>query len=202
MKGTTSGLALGVITALVMLFVGIFMIDKIAGIGESSYYDYTYTTMTNTTSQVANKTQTASYSFSLGSFASISGKTPEKTITVYVENKSADVTANVTLNGKLLGTFPLNGVTGHTFTNVDFVESAVNNITVGTDASDTATNVKNVTVKYPSGKEYTSFGSIFGNLTTNTRTIYDVLILVIIIVALGVAIAVLRGFSGGTSVSI
>jgi len=47
------------------------------------------------------------------------------------------------------------------------------------------------------------FYSIYTNLTTNTGTIYDVLILVIIVVALGVAIAVLRSFTsrGGPEVS-
>jgi len=39
------------------------------------------------------------------------------------------------------------------------------------------------------------FYSIYTNLTTNTGTVYDVLILVIIIVALGIGIGVLRSFS-------
>jgi len=42
------------------------------------------------------------------------------------------------------------------------------------------------------------FYTVYQSLTTNTGTIFDVMILVIIIVALGVAIAVLRGF-GSTS---
>jgi hypothetical protein len=44
------------------------------------------------------------------------------------------------------------------------------------------------------------FYSVYTNLTTNTGTIFDVIILVIIVVSLGVAIAVLRGF-GATSPS-
>ena len=42
------------------------------------------------------------------------------------------------------------------------------------------------------------FYSIYTSLTTNTSTIYDVLILVIIIVALAFAIGVLRGFGKTT----
>lgn len=43
------------------------------------------------------------------------------------------------------------------------------------------------------------FYNTFQTLITNSRTIYDVLILVIIIVALGVAIITLRGFGGGSA---
>jgi hypothetical protein len=41
------------------------------------------------------------------------------------------------------------------------------------------------------------FYSVYTNLTANTGTIFDVMILVIIVVSLGVAIAVLRGFGAG-----
>ena len=45
------------------------------------------------------------------------------------------------------------------------------------------------------------FYTVYQSLTTNTGTIFDVMILVIIIVALGVAIAVLRGFGSTRQVS-
>jgi len=200
-KGNLSSLALTVVVALVMLFVGLYAINMVADIQpESDLYDYAYTTTTNTTSQVANTTQTAPYSFDID-MVTIEDETPIKTITIYFENKSADVTANATLNGVSLGTWSVNGVTEKTFSNVNFVDDATNNITIGSDASDANSNVINVTVKYPSSKTSTDFGTIFSNLTTNTGTIFDVMILVIIIVALGVAIAVLRGFGSTRQVS-
>jgi len=43
------------------------------------------------------------------------------------------------------------------------------------------------------------FYTVYSDLTSNTSTIFDVMILVIIVVALGVAIAVLRGFGQTTA---
>ena len=45
------------------------------------------------------------------------------------------------------------------------------------------------------------FYNTFSSLVTNTGTIYDVIVLVLIVVALGIAIAVLKGFSGGRTIT-
>ena len=48
-KGQLSVLALGVILALTVLFVGIYMISKISYVMESDMYDYTTTDVNNNT---------------------------------------------------------------------------------------------------------------------------------------------------------
>lgn len=200
-KGALTGIVLAAVTAIILLFVGIFTVNIIGDIqSDSDLYDYTYTKDTNTTSLIANSTDVASYNYSLSSLVSIEDEIPDKEISIYVENKSTGVTFNATLNGNSLGTFGVTGVnniTHHTFTDVNFVGDTENNITVGSNAKDNESNVQNITIRYPSDKSTTNFGSIWGELTTSTGTIYSVLILVIIIVALGIAIAVLRGFGGG-----
>jgi len=196
-----SGLALGVVIAIVALYMGLYMISQVSSVqDESVLKDYSYTTITNSTQLTLNNSINQSHALSIGAFASIDGETPIKTLKAVINNTNAntDFVVNVYLNTVSLGTITAenNTVTEKTFDNVNWVESAVNNVTYNTNTTSADVFVESSTAKYPSGKTDTDFGKINTSLTTNISTIFDVMILVIIIFALGVAIGVLKGFTG------
>lgn len=199
-KGELTSLALGVVTAIVMLFVGLYTFSMVTEIPEESVYkDYVYTTVTNSTALTVNTTQNGTHSLSIGALATIEGETPTKTITTTIENTdTSNITVNVYLNGASLGSVKAiaGANTTKTFSDVAWVANTVNNVTYEATYTGTKLKVLSTAGKYPSGKTDTSFGAINTNLTTKTKTIYDVLILVVIITALGVAIWVLKRFGG------
>lgn len=100
---------------------------------ESSLYQFSYATLTNSTSQDVNTTLNASYSFDVGTFADdIAGATPRKEITTSVLNTNTSAqTVTVYLNDASIGSFAAAGstTTTHTFSSVAWVESAQNNVT-------------------------------------------------------------------------
>lgn len=206
-QGQLSNLALGVILTIVTLFIGLYTISTVADLqSESTLYDFSYNTSSNTTSKVFNTSDTYDAVFVIGVMPAISGEAdPTKEITIIVNNtnQTTTFTINATLNGASLGTFSATNGTNTTevYTSASFVGNATNNITVGMTSRGTNTTVTNVTIEYPASRSTTSWYTLQGNLITNTGTIFDVLILVIIVVSLGVAIAVLRGFGRTREVS-
>jgi hypothetical protein len=207
MKGDLSALAMGVIIAMVMMFMGVYMIFIVSDIpGEGAYKDYAYTTTTNATDTGwINSTLNGTHKLTIGAIVSIEGETPDKTLTVIANNSdTSNKTITVYLNDVSIGTvlaIASTADTTKTFTEVNWVANTVNNLTfTATSNSGNDLNVESSAAKYPSSKPDNSFGAIITDLVTSTATVYNVLILVIVITALGVAIAVLRGFGqGGTS---
>lgn len=204
-KGQISNLALGVVTTIVTLFVGLFMIDSVSEIqSESSLYDYAYTTVNNTTTGSINTSVTLTHQVSIGDIVSIEDEAAaRRTIDVFVTNNTAHPdNINVTLNGESLGTFALgnSATTLQRFDNVGWIKNTINNITVGTvNTTNSFVTVNYTTSAYASGKTNTNIGNVFTNLTTSTGAVYDVITLVVIIFALGMAIGVLSRFTGGPS---
>lgn len=127
--------AVVVVSVVVLLFIGIYMISTISDelFPENSLYDFSYTTSTNSTSQEINTTLNASYSFEIGTFADdIAGATPRKEITTSVLNTNTSAqTVTVYLNDASIGSFTAVGdaTTSHTFSAVGWVERAQNNVT-------------------------------------------------------------------------
>jgi len=205
-KGQLSVLALGVILALTVLFVGIYMISKISYVMESDMYDYTTTDVNNNTA--LNLTASAGEkTLTIGTLATINGEALSRYLFIEITNGNATVDATITtyLNGTSLGTFTAgnNSVTNHTFTGFSLTSGGPHNITVtesGVAVSTVSLNRTNLTYESGRSTATTTFGSVYAGLASNTATIVDVVILAVIIVSLGVAIAVLRGF-GGTAAS-
>jgi hypothetical protein len=197
-KGSLSDLSLGVVIALVSLFIGLYMITKVANIQSAKdLYDYSYTTISNNSVRIVSLAGIL-YNNTL-TVASISGETTTKTLFINVSNANttSNFTVSVYMNGVSLGTFlaTANTLSTHTFTDVNYINGNSINISANViTASATNVTTNMVRIYYPSGTTETSFGEINTNLTENTSTVFDVIILVIIIVSLGVAIEVLRGF--------
>jgi hypothetical protein len=124
-----------IVSVVVLLFFGIYMTSTISDslFPESSLYDFSYATLTNSTSQQINTTLNASYSFDIGTFADdIEWATPRKEITTSVLNTNTSAqTVTVYLNDVSVGSFSAAGstTTAHTFSSVAWVESATNNVT-------------------------------------------------------------------------
>lgn len=127
--------ALAIVSIVVLLFFGIFMTSIISDalFPEDSRYVYGYTTLTNSTSQEINGTLNASYNFDVGAFADdIEGTTPRKELTTTVQNTNTSArTVTVYLNDVSLGSFTAtaDATTSHTFSSVNWTESAQNNVT-------------------------------------------------------------------------
>ncbi len=127
--------AVVVVSVVVLLFFGIYATSIISDslFPESSLYDFSYATLTNSTSQQINTTLNASYSFDIGTFADdIEGATPRKEITTSVLNTNTSAqSVTVYLNDASIGSFSAAGstTTTHTFSSVGWVESAQNNVT-------------------------------------------------------------------------
>ncbi|MCD6398778.1 MAG: hypothetical protein J7L08_02550 [Candidatus Aenigmarchaeota archaeon] len=165
----------------------------------SELYDYTYTTVTNSTKLTLNNSVEKTHTLSIGSFAdTIENEDIVKTLVININNTGASsYNLTVKLNGKSLETFVIpKGEKTKTYSDVAWVESATNNITYSSDTTSNDVDVISSVGKYPSGRTTVGFGSVYDSLTTNTSTIYDVMVLVIIVVALGIAIGSIRGFSG------
>lgn len=127
--------AVVVVSVVVLLFFGIYATSIISDslFPESSLYDFSYATLTNSTSQQINTTLNASYSFDIGTFADdIEETTPRKEITTSILNTNTSAqTVTVYLNDASIGSFSAAGdaTTSHTFSSVAWVESAQNNVT-------------------------------------------------------------------------
>lgn len=198
-KGTLSDIVMVSVTAIILLFVGVYAVSFISGLYlPADLYDYSYTSLTNTTTGTVNDTTIQSFTFNVGALATITGETSARTIAVTVNNSGSEpLTVNATLNGASLGTFVATNdtdLTTETFTALTFVPSVVNNVTVGATDEDANVTLDNTVLTYPSATTNTNWGSMYTNLVTNTGVSYDILILVIIISALAIAIAVLRGY--------
>lgn len=195
-------MALGVVVAIVCLFIGLYAISLVNDLKDpSDFYDYSYTTASNTSTQTLQTGTNATHKLTIGTLYTIAGEAaPTKTLTFNVTSAAAilDYNVSVFLNGAFLDTFMIqNGTTEkNSVSAVSWVSGQINNITYESSAAaGNLTTLKTYGV-YPSGRTANDWGSISDNLITNTGTTYDVMILVIIVVALGVAIAVLRGFGG------
>ena len=192
---------LGIVVTIVALFVGIFMISEVSSvIPDSQLYDYVYSTVTNNTKLTLNNSVNQTHSLSIGSIASIDGKTPEKILTIKVNNTATSniYSLKIYLNAQLIATenLPNNTVSTFSYENVNIVENAVNNVTMNSNTTSADVDVLSSSIKYPSDKITTSFGDIHTGLVTNTGTIYNILVLVLIIIGLAVAIAYLNRFGG------
>jgi hypothetical protein len=202
MKGELSGLALGVVVAVVCLFIGLYAISLVNNLkDDSDFYDYSYTIASNTTTQTVQTGTNATHKLTIGAFETIENEaTATKSLLFNVTSAAAalDYNISVFIDDVFADTFMItHGTTeSNTVSSVSWVASNVNNITYETAApAGNLTTLKSYAT-YPSGRTANDWGTISDNMVTNTGTIYDVMILVIIVVALGVAIAVLRGFGG------
>jgi hypothetical protein len=210
MKGELSGLALGVVVAVVCLFIGLYAISLVSNLkDDSDFYDYSYTTASNTSTQTLNVAANATHSLTIGAIETIENEAaPTEQLSFNVTSAAAalDYNVSVYLNNAFLDTFMITHGTTETnvISSVPWVTSSVNLIKYESSApAGNLTTLKSYAT-YPSGRTANNWGSISDNLISNTSTTYDVMILVIIVVALGVAIAVLRGFgaSSGTPTAI
>lgn len=202
MKGNVADLALGVVIAIVTLFIGIYAIEKVYNIQDDSvFWDYSYTTASNTSTQTLNVATNATHKLTIGTLETIENEAaPAETLVFNVTSAAAalDYNVSVYLNDVFLETFMItHGTTEqNTINDVPWVSDVKNNLTYQTAApAGNLTTLKSYGT-YPSSRTPTNWGAIDQSLVTNTTTIYDVLILVIIVTALGVAIAILRGFGG------
>ena len=131
---------LGIVVTIVALFVGIFMISEVSSvIPDSQLYDYVYSTVTNNTKLTLNNSVNQTHSLSIGSIASIDGKTPEKILTIKVNNTATSniYSLKIYLNAQLIATenLPNNTVSTFSYENVNIVENAVNNVTMNSNTT-------------------------------------------------------------------
>ena len=203
MKGNASAVVLAVVVALTLLFVGMYMLDKINSLqAEKDLYDYVYTTVTNSTEIQVNNTNPGTHILTIGDIATIEGETAEKTLTAKIQNTdTSDISVDVYLNDNKLGTVTATAGTNTTatFENVNWIANSDNVINFTTTYTGTGLKILETSGKYPSDKALTNIGRINTDLITNTKTVFSIIILVITISALAIAIGVLRGTGGGTS---
>lgn len=194
------------IRALMVLFIGIFIVVVLVDvIPESSLKDYAYTTTANTSVGYTNGTTNVTHNLTVADIVTIAGEaTPDKTLTAVVDNANTTDSYTVTayLNGASLGSFTAsnNTATTNIFTSVPFTANSVNTVLYTSDGDDELLYVNSTTVKYPSSKADTGFGTISNDLTSKTGTVYKVLILVLVVVALVVTMRYLKfgqGSPGG-----
>jgi len=214
-KAMTSDMILGIVTAIICLFIGIFAINMTASINnESSLKDYsTYNTSTFTINTNISTTANLTKGVSILAVVGISGKTPITELKVGTENTNTTramlftIYTNVTGDrDHVRGTVVLTPSTENytTYEDIGWLGNTLYQVIVTTNGTSDGTfsklpRVLNITVKYPTAKTNTGFGTIFDNLTSSTSTVYDVIFLVIIVVTLGIGLVVLRGLSGGSS---
>lgn len=214
-KGQLSALAIGIVLTIVVAFIGLFAVQKVANLmSETDQFDYAYTTSTNTSKLNVSIVSRPFYTLTVASIGTIKGETATREARVWINNSAnlGGVVINMTFGRpnfiKDTGytcTVPGSNITRCLFSRLNFAVGT-NNITIGAssgtgDVGAENTTVANVTLVYPNSRSSTQFGSIASSLTTNTGTVYDVIILVVIVVALGVAIAVLRGFNSRQEMS-
>jgi len=197
-KGQATAI-MGIVLGAVLLFIGLFMVSIVNEVTpESTLKDYGYTTVTNSSSSgYINTSHNGTHSLTIGTIVSISGETPEKTLTIKAENTdSTDRDFDVYVNGVNVSRVTAKNLTNTTTTisNINWVANAKNNITyiatvnVGEDL-----RVLQATAKYPSSKVDSDWGSINTTLISTMGTIFSVLGLVLIVIALAIAIGALKG---------
>jgi len=201
-KGQATAI-MGIVLGIVLLFVGLFMTSTVSSTTpERILKDYGYTTVTNSSSSgYINTTQNGTHSLTIGNIVSISGETPEKTLTLVAENTdTSNRSFDVYLNGKNISRVVAVASSNTTITisNVDWVANAVNNLTyVAVANTGTDLQVIQASGKYPSSKVDSNWGSINTTLINTVSTIFSVLGLVLIVVGLAFAIGTLRGTMAG-----
>lgn len=193
---------LGAVVAVVMLFVGIFMVSEVAGVTpEDQLLDYTYTTVTNSTDLTGLNSSDQDHGISIGVFADeIENKDYNHELTSNVTNSdSAEHTVNVSVEGTQVGqiTVPASDSAEKTFEDISYTENATNTITYSSGVSSDVLTVKYSEGDYASGQEDSDFGSIQSTLIDNTSTVYSILVLALIIIVLAIAIQYLRVFGTG-----
>jgi len=213
MKGQLSNLALGVIVAVAVLFIGLYAIAKVAPlVPENELWAYGYSTSTNITTEYVNqsRTDTRRFNLTVADIKNLDDSSRKITIATANFNDSLAMRFNASLNSVFLGYWDVPANTNYTkiynASNFEdgFNSSAgglyrLNTIAVTSNSSIKGDAIKqsdvmNVSLYYPSSRVDGNFGSVYSSLITNVGTTYDVMILVIIVVSLGVAIAVLKGF--------
>ena len=206
-KGQAEAIS-GIVIGAVMLFIGLFMISAVSSATpEDTLKEYGYTTVTNSTDLTLNGSTNQTHNLAIGALVSIEGVTPDKTITTTVDNQNAttNFTVNVYLNGVALDTInALNGTTTTgSYTAVDWVASATNNLTYNTNNTNSEVFINSTAGVYPSSKTDTEWGSINTTIISTVGTIFSVLGLVLIVIALALAIGALRGsmIGGGRPVA-
>jgi len=207
-KGQATAI-MGIVLGAVLLFIGLFMVSIVNEVTpESTLKDYGYTTVTNSSSSgYINTSQNGTHSLTIGTIVSISGETPEKTLTIKAENTdSTDRDFDVYVNGVNVSRVTATNLTNTTVTlsNINWVANAKNNITyVATVNVGKDLRVLQATAKYPSSKVDSDWGSINTTLISTMGTIFSVLGLVLIVIALAIAIGALKGtmVSGGKPVA-
>ena len=195
-KGQVEALT-GIVLGAVLLFVGLFMISTISSATpESTLKDYGYTTVTNSTALTLNGSVNQTQNLAIGTLVSISGETSDKTLVIKANNTHATDTFNlkVYLNGNLKATetLPNNTVTTLTYTDVNWVASATNNVTLNSNTTSSDVEIISSVGKYPSSKADSNWGSINTSIISTIGTVFSVLGLVLIVIALAVAIGVIN----------
>ena len=208
-KGQAEAIS-GIIIGAVLLFVGLFMVSAVSEVtSESTLKEYRYTTVTNSTDSVSiNTTLNGTHKLTIGTIVSISGDTPDKTLTVIANNSdTSNKTITVYLNDVSIGTFvAVKSVadTSKTFTGLTWVANTINNLTyVSAGNTGDDLNIESAVGKYPSSKVDSSFGDINTSLISTMGTVFSVLGLVLIVIALALAIGALKGsmIGGGQPVA-
>jgi len=201
----SSAMIMGIVTAIVCLFIGLFAINMTSNIqSKSDLYDYSYNDSSDTTSRnvvVATNATKTWYVPTIPNIVGETGKLEFICINVTNTNATAPYTASAYLNNTygetLLETKVMSASTNNlTCYDVTLAPTRNNQIIVVCNAiSNTCLETK-IRVKMATATSATGFGSIYDNLVSNTSTVYDVLFLAIIIVALAIGIAYLKGMTG------